>query len=64
MTCSVAVEDAELDDDGDEVWHLFNYTDFGRLAEDWRCSPMPLPIFDLGVQLTHSLLARSRSGTK
>ena len=51
MTCSVAVEDAELDDDGDEVWHLFNYTDFGRLAEDWRCSPMPLPIFDLGVQL-------------
>ena len=38
------------DPDGDAV-ALFNYNAYGRTAGDVRCTAMPRPIFDLGVEL-------------
>ena len=51
VSWSVLVRPPYLDDEGDEVCHLFAYTQFGRQTKDFRARPMPLPIFDLGLQL-------------
>ena len=48
---SVVVHAASKDEDGEWVTGLFNYSAYGRLAEDVRCAPMPAPVFALGVQL-------------
>jgi hypothetical protein len=40
----------EGDPDGDAV-ALFNYNAYGRTAGDVRCTAMPQPIFNLGVEL-------------
>ena len=48
---SVVVKTEHVDGDGDPVVALFNYNAYGRTAEDVRCAPMPLPVFDLGVHL-------------
>ena len=38
------------DPDGDAV-ALFNYNAYGRTADDVRCTAMPQPVFNLGVEL-------------
>ena len=44
--------DAYMDPEtGEYVYDAFNYTAAGRLAEDWKAYPMPLAVFDLGVEL-------------
>lgn len=48
---SVVVRPEEPDEDGDAVLRLFNYSAYGRLAEDVRSAAMPTPIFELGVQV-------------
>ena len=48
---SVVVKAEHMDGDGDPVVALYNYNAYGRTAEDVRCAPMPMPVFDLGVQL-------------
>ena len=48
---SVVVREEEEKVDGVPVVSLFNYSAYGRLAEDVRCAPMPLPVFSLGEQL-------------
>ena len=40
----------EGDPDGDAV-ALFNYNAYGRTADDVRCTAMPQPVFNLGVEL-------------
>ena len=48
---SVVVEAERTDADGNSVVALYNYNAYGRTAEDVCCSPIPTPVFDLGVQL-------------
>ena len=48
---SVVVRGPHVDEDGDRVVSLFNYSAYGRLAHDVRCEPMPAPVFSLGEQL-------------
>lgn len=48
---SVVVHAARADEDGEWVVGLLNYSAYGRLAEDVRSTPMPPPVFALGVQL-------------
>ena len=48
---SVVVEAERTDADGDSVVTLFNYNAYGRTAEDVCCSPIPMPVFALGLQL-------------
>ena len=38
------------DPDGDAV-ALFNYNAYGRTSDDVRCTAMPQPVFNLGVEL-------------
>ena len=45
---SVVVVPQSTDEDGEAVVGLFNYSAYGRLAEDVRCAPMPRPVFTLG----------------
>ena len=48
---SVVVEAERTDADGGSVVSLYNYNAYGRTAEDVCCSPIPMPVFSLGVQL-------------
>ena len=48
---SVVVIAEREDADGDWVVSLCNYSAYGRLAEDVRCTPMPSPILSLGEQV-------------
>jgi hypothetical protein len=48
---SVVVRPATPDEDGEMVQRLFNYSAYGRTAQDVRCAALPLPVFELGVQL-------------
>lgn len=48
---SVVVGAAARDADGEQVVPLFNYSAYGRVAQDVRCAPMPAPVFTLGEQL-------------
>ena len=48
---SVEVDSAREDEDGERVVQCFNYSAYGRLAEDVRSQPMPYPVFTLGEQL-------------
>lgn len=50
-TWSVVVGAEQVDEDGCEMVQLFNYSAFGRVAEDVRSAPMPLPVFALGEQV-------------
>ena len=51
VSWSVVAGLRQLDADGDDVQTLFAYTHAGRKPEDCRARAMPLPVFDLGVQL-------------
>ena len=51
MTYSVVVKEAFVDDDGDEVQELYNYTAYSRLPEDWRARALPIEAFRAGVNL-------------
>ena len=51
VSWSVVVRPQHVDADGDEVLFLFAYTHVGRKPEDCRARAMPLPVFDLGLQL-------------
>ena len=48
---SVVVAPDHEDDEGERVVSLFNYSAYGRLAEDVRCTPMPRAVLSLGEQL-------------
>ena len=47
---SVVVRPEAPDEDGESVLRLFNYSAYGRTAEDVRSAAMPMPVFELGVQ--------------
>ena len=51
VSWSVVTGPQHVDADGDDVHTLFAYTHVGRKPEDCRARAMPLPIFNLGVQL-------------
>ena len=48
---SVLVAAAREDEEGEKVVALCNYSVYGRLAEDVRCTPMPRPVLSLGEQV-------------
>ena len=48
---SVVVKDERVDDDGDDVITLLNYTAYGREPTDWESHVMPRPVYDLGYIL-------------
>ena len=45
---SVVVAPEHEDEEGEEVVALCNYSAYGRVAEDVRCTPMPPPVLSLG----------------
>ena len=48
---SVVVSSEHDDEEGEKVVALCNYSAYGRLAEDVRCTPMPWPVLSLGEQV-------------
>ena len=48
---SVVVSAEHEDEEGEKVVALCNYSAYGRLAEDVRCTPMPRPVLSLAEQL-------------
>ena len=48
---SVVVTPEQTAEDGEPVLGLYNYSAYGRVAEDVRCAPIPSPVFALSVQL-------------
>ena len=48
---SVTVLPQRADEDGEQMVSLFNYSAYGRVAEDVRCEQMPTPVFVLGEHL-------------
>ena len=48
---SVVVFSEHYDEEGEKVVALCNYSAYGRLAEDVRCTPMPWPVLSLGEQV-------------
>ena len=51
VTWSVLVDQPFTDDDNDLVQVLFSYSQHARRVKDFRCRPMPQPVFQLGVEL-------------
>ena len=51
------------DPDGDAV-ALFNYNAYGRTADDVRCTAMPQPVFNLGVELWLAAMRPSSLSSK
>ena len=51
VTWSVLADEPFLDGDGDLVYPLFVYTQYGRRPDDFRCRPMPMDVFELCIAL-------------
>lgn len=53
---SVTVKGPHVDEDGDVVQRLLNYTAAGRNPSDWRAARMPRSVFELGATLWNVVL--------